>query len=238
VYRVPLEIPVGEEVLNAHITTSSVNRSPSVLFLHGAGTATKERANSITSALADRAISSLSIDFSGHGTSTGDLKQSSIKKRVAEAIGALDVLDSPIPPALCGFSMGGHVALEVMRRRKVRALALFYPAVYADVAYARPFGDGFRELIRKQGSWQTSTAPSVLRSFGGRFFLAIGENDDVIPAGVVPWLITQAARAASSEVFVVPGAGHQLLPMLVDHPDTEGEILDALARTFAPDVAE
>jgi alpha-beta hydrolase superfamily lysophospholipase len=99
---------VGREKLVGNIISDNTENEPTLLFLHGAGKATKERSNYIAFELAKHGIRSFSFDFSGHGESSGKLEESSLRKRVEEASAALNFLNHSEAVTLYGSSMGAH----------------------------------------------------------------------------------------------------------------------------------
>lgn len=123
-----------------------------ILFLHGAGKSNKERSQPIAMRLAEEyGIPSFLFDFSGHGGSTGNLESSSLQKRIQESIEAAQASGFSNSMTVCAFSMGGHVALELLDDLQIQNLVLFYPAVYTDLANKISFGDpAFSEMIRKK----------------------------------------------------------------------------------------
>lgn len=225
-YMNTVEFSCGDERLEGIVLGRKRDERPGALFLHGAGQATKERALPLARRLAETGTSSFLFDFSGHGASTGSLEESSLIKRTQEARAALAFCDRERPLRLFGFSMGGHVALELLPHLAVSHLVLFYPAVYAEEAFKVPFGSGFSEIIRRPGSWQDAAVMRNLDGFEGSLLVVIGENDEVIPPGVVDSIMGRAMLARRKEFLTVPGAGHQLLGYLAGHPDEEDRIFN------------
>ena len=80
------------------------------LSLHGAGTAHRGLVSYIAEHLASKEQALMRFDFSGHGESSGTLKESSLTSRLDEAKAALQFLDTSAGICLIGSSMGGHVA--------------------------------------------------------------------------------------------------------------------------------
>src|SRR4051794_17833447 len=101
-----ISFQVGNERLVGQLVLSHTKEKPSVLFVHGAGKATKERSQPLAERLAERSISSFAWDCSGHGESTGTMNHSSLQKRTIEAQMALTYTDPNQPLSICGFSMG------------------------------------------------------------------------------------------------------------------------------------
>ena len=73
---------IGDE----RLAVIQVGERPEILVLHGAGSANMGRALPLISNIVEvTGKGALSFDFSGHGKSTGQLKNSSLKKRTEEA---------------------------------------------------------------------------------------------------------------------------------------------------------
>lgn len=235
-----VQFPAGKEVLSGRFVISDASdETPHLLFLHGAGRASKERSLPLALQLAeDYGISSFTFDFSGHGASTGSLSSSSLKKRVEEASVALSYAKFAEPISLCGFSMGGHVALELLKQKAVRALILFYPAVYAAEAVAIPFGDPkFSFTIRRPRSWESADIFGVLNQFKGNLLIVAGEKDEVIPKDVFQLLIQNSSQAANSRLIIVPQAPHLLLPVLYKTDGLFKEVCAAISQYVSTGVA-
>lgn len=217
-----VQFPAGEEMISGRfVMPEGLNTAPRVLLLHGAGKATKERALPLAIRLAeDHGIPSFGFDFSGHGASTGSMETSSLKKRVEEANAAIEYAEITEPLSLCGFSMGGHIALELLKKKSVRALLLFYPGLYTPDALDVPFGDpAFHSIIRRDRSWASTEGFETIKQFTGNLLIVIGEKDEVIPPEIPQTLMENSTRAANKRLIVVPQAPHGMLPALFEAPD-------------------
>jgi pimeloyl-ACP methyl ester carboxylesterase len=167
----------------------------------------------LAEALADDfGVSSVLFDFSGHGQSTGALTESSLAKRVSEAHAAIKAVQFEDNFSICAFSMGAHVALELIPEYTIRSLILFYPAVYPTGAYCLPFGPTFSAEIRRPDEWRQSLVFDHLGTFGGGLFVLIGDRDEVIPPDLPPMLISTARNARRKDIAYIPGGSHNLLP--------------------------
>jgi pimeloyl-ACP methyl ester carboxylesterase len=216
--------------LSGAITSARSDPKPEILFLNGAGNATKERTGYVAVALAGRTRDSFGFDFSGQGASQGTVTESSLLLRVEEALSSLSFFEKREPLMICASSMGAHIALELLGRGcHPKALVLFCPAVYSDAARGLSFGPAFSAAIRKPESWAGANVVAHLDGFGGRVLIVIGERDEVIPRGVL-----ERIRLASHsvEVTVVPEAPHRIHSWLVDRPRERelviGKILELL----------
>ncbi|MFF9116077.1 alpha/beta fold hydrolase [Streptomyces massasporeus] len=205
-----------------------------VVLLHGAGNGSKERLVPLLAEFATHGCHALAFDFSGHGESTGLLRELSLRRRFEQAVSVIDAracVDGPL--VLVGFSMSGQTVADLVRHygERVAALGLCAPAVYAGEARDVPFGSGdgrFSEIIRRPGSWRAAPALDVLRAFEGRAVLAVPDTDEVIPPAVTEALSEALARRAQFTHRELPGAGHRLSPWFRDHPDDRREFVTAV----------
>lgn len=223
----------GDEVLAGRfIRPTQANVAPRILFLHGAGKATKERCLPLAERLAvEYQLSSFAFDFSGHGASTGTLENSSLNKRVEEALAAIEYSGATDPISLCAFSMGGHVALELLKYKRVHSLTLFYPAIYSRAAVAIRFGDPqFSAILRSNKSWEANDGLPWLNTLEGNIFIVVGENDQVIPAAVFDLLYANTAKAQHKRLLVIPDAPHLLLPTVLADEQLYGDICNTIAK--------
>ena len=194
-------------------------RSANAIILHGAGQASRQRYYAVAEELLKHDIGVVMFDFSGHGESTGQLRELSLARRKKQAIAVIDKL---VPAGsrlyLIGFSMGAQTACDLLPDygKCTDAILLACPAVYRADVQEMPFGeDAFTIKLRELDSWQKTDAREYLSSFSGRVVIAIGSNDEVIPKGVVTLLRDSAKRLIYREYKGVP---HALAAWLAEHP--------------------
>lgn len=202
----------GVETLHGTLDIAENDVLPRVLSLHGAGPSNRARARYITEYLAQNGISSVRFDFSGHGNSSGQLKDSTLAKRLNEARAAVKFLDKHAlsPKTLIGTSMGGHVAARLTAELTIANLILFCPAAYAAEAEELPFGSGFTEVIRRPNSFNTSLVFECLRTFSGNLLIVFGDADEIIPGPIVEHFLSSAAQANTRVLLRIKNAPHQI----------------------------
>ncbi|MDN3020715.1 alpha/beta fold hydrolase [Streptomyces sp. S.PB5] len=223
----------GAERLSGVYGGGGSGRATAVL-LHGAGNGSKERLVPLLEEFTDRGCAALALDFSGHGESTGELRELSLRRRFEQAVAVIDArVPAEGPLILVGFSMSGQTVADLAGHygERVAAIGLCAPAVYAAQAWDVPFGDGdglFSEIIRTPDSWCEAPALGVLRGYEGRAVLAVPGNDTVIPPEVTE--AVQDALAARSQYtrFELPDADHFLGLWLRDHAGARREFVDLL----------
>ncbi|MFF9766387.1 alpha/beta hydrolase [Streptomyces sp. NPDC014636] len=221
----------GERLSGA--STGPAGRATAVL-LHGAGNGSKERLLPFLTDFAAQGCRALAFDFSGHGDSTGALAELSLRRRYEQAVAVLDAhapADDPL--VLVGFSMSGQTVADLVRHygRRVAAVGLCAPAVYAPEAWEVPFGTGegrFSELIRTPDSWRRSPALEALRSYEGRAVLAVPGNDTVIPPAVTEAVQEALSARGRPTRFELPEADHFLGLWFRDHAEDRRAFVTAL----------
>ncbi|MES5825026.1 phosphotransferase [Streptomyces sp. RG80] len=223
----------GEERLSGVYGGGGPDRATAVL-LHGAGNGSKERLLPLLAEFLDRGLGGLALDFSGHGESTGELRELSLRRRFEQAVAVIDArVPADGPLVLIGFSMSGQTVADLVRHygRRVTAVGLCSPAVYAAEAWDVPFGEGdgrFSEILRTPDSWRGSPALEGLRGFEGRAVLAVPGQDAVVPSAVTEAVQEALSARAQYTRLELPDADHFLGLWLRDHADDRREFVDLL----------
>ncbi|OQD54812.1 alpha/beta hydrolase [Streptomyces phaeoluteigriseus] len=194
------------------------------VVLHGAGRSSKERLLPLLGEFTAHGCHALALDFSGHGESSGALRELSLRRRFEQAQAVIDAyVPGDRPLVLVGFSMSGQTVADLTAHygERVAALGLCAPAVYAGEAWDVPFGDGdgrFSTVIRTPGSWRAAPALDALRAYEGRAVLAVPGTDTVIPAEVTEAVQDALAARARYARLELPRADHHVGAWLRDHP--------------------
>ncbi|MFJ8269956.1 alpha/beta fold hydrolase [Streptomyces sp. NPDC094154] len=207
---------------------------PTVVLLHGAGNGDARRLLPLLAEFVARGCRGVAFDFSGHGESTGALRELSLRRRFEQAVAVIDAqVPAGGPLILVGFSMSGQTVADLARHygKRVVALGLCAPAVYADEAWDVPFGTGngrFSEIIRRPGGWHAASALDVLRAYEGRAVLAVPGTDTVIPPAVTEAVQDALSTRAQFTRLELPDAGHKLGLWLRDHAGDRRDFVDAV----------
>ncbi|MFF0739603.1 alpha/beta hydrolase [Streptomyces sp. NPDC004111] len=218
-------------------TGSHLERPPSGLtavLLHGAGNGDKQSPGLLGAHLAARGHRALALDFSGHGASTGHLRELSLRRRFAQARTLVD-LHAPAGTrlVLVGFSMSGQTVADLAAHYgpRVAAVGLGAPAVYGAGAWPVRFGDGFTEIIRTPDSWRSSPALDVFRTLPAtvRAVLATPAVDAVIPPAVTE-AVDEALTASDAHYtrLVFPTADHRMSLWFAEDEGAREDFFDAL----------
>ena len=217
-----VRFPASSEILSGRfVSPATYIGPPNLLFLHGGRRASKDRSLPLAMPLAEvQAISSFAFVFSGHGWSTGRASDSSLFRRLQEADAALSHAGFIEPVALCGFSMGAQIALDLLATKAVRSLILIGPMIYPPEVHSLPFGSNeFSSIARRPDSWQSAAVFPLLAEFSGKLLILVGEHEKPTPKEMAAALLGSATQAAERQLVVVPGAGHQILSELGKNDD-------------------
>ncbi len=231
----PFNLKVDEEHIScAIISQNDTAILPRFIFLHGAGTGNKEKVHSIAAPILENNTNILTLDFSGHGESSGELKRGSLKKRVKEAESVIHKFASHEPLTICGVSMGGFIAIKMLDLFQVDTLILFCPALYDGAAYDAQFDQGFTEIIRQTESWQRTDALHTLNNFTGQLLIVMGENDEVIPSGVIALINANTQNASKKELYIIPDCPHRITTWILNYPDEAQRLHQKISEYIKP----
>ncbi|MEV5574790.1 alpha/beta fold hydrolase [Spirillospora sp. NPDC052269] len=204
------------------------------VVLHGAGASSRQRLLPLVREFVARGCRGIAFDFSGHGESSGELGELSLRRRFEQAVAVIDAhagTDGPL--ALVGFSMSGQTVADLVRHYgdRVATLGLCAPAVYAAEAWDVPFENGngrFSGIIRRPDSWREAPALQVLRTYEGRAVLAVPGTDAVIPPAVTESVQDALAARSRYTRFDLPDAQHQLGMWFRDHEADRRDFVDTM----------
>jgi pimeloyl-ACP methyl ester carboxylesterase len=226
----------GELLSGVHGSAADGPTATAVL-LHGAGIGSKERLLPMLAEFVSRGCHGLAFDFSGHGESSGELRELSLRRRFEQAVSVIDArVPADGPLIVVGFSMSGQTVTDLVGHygERVTAVGLCAPAVYAEEAWDVPFGEGdgrFSEIIRRPDGWRGTPALDVLCAYEGRAVLAVPGTDAIIPPEVTAAVQDALAAKARFTRFDVPGAEHMLGMWFEEHPEDRREFVTAVLAT-------
>jgi uncharacterized protein len=211
------------------------------LVMHGAGTSDQTVHRQLAQLLAERGCRTVAFDFTGHGASSGLLRESSLSGRFDQARAVIEAL-APTGDrlVLVGASMSGQTVADLARHygQRVAALGLLAPAVYSRASWPLRFDSGFTEAIRTPNAWRDSAALESYTAFTGRAVLAVPARDQVIPDAVTQALVSALSTRADFVHLAFPDADHHLGRYFRAHPDNCARFADALTGPRTPAQAE
>lgn len=188
---------------------STFGRNGHVLMLHGGG---KDRTvfYKYRALLDTLGIGTTLFDFIGHGETGGDMLESSLLCRTAQAEAVIAFQGLAITGCL-GVSMGAYNALQLSKTVRFESLILMVPGVYSPSAYRVTFGPEFSAIIRKERSWAQTDAWDIAAKFTGNMLIIAAENDAIIPAEIPERLFSSATGCRQNKLLVIPGADHNTI---------------------------
>jgi len=205
--------------------------------MHGAGQSSSERFAAIADFFLAQGVSVIALDFIGHGKTGGSLSNNSLALRTKHALAGIEYWkDDRVqePLMLLGSSMGAHTALRVSQQlgKRVQALCLLQPAVYAHDAEDVYFTEEFTNILRRAESWKSSLALSDAQAFTGKVYVGIGSLDAVIPWGVITKLAEACKQNSSAfRLEVLHGAAHTLPEWMPEHAFYARQMVDFLINS-------
>lgn len=210
----------GSETIAATIDYCGGNfKDPAIISLHGAGPFNRNRISYLTKHLASKGNSCLRFDFSGHKDSSGEMNASSLSKRLKEALDASKYLSSDTGYVVIATSMGGHIALEMLSEIDIKVLILFCPAAYSQKAFDVPFTEAFSSIIREENSYLDANVFKKLENFRGKLVLIMGDQDAIIPDGILDMYDQYSRNTSYKKIIKIPGAPHAIHAWLDKNPE-------------------
>lgn len=256
----PADIPMTLEggisaTLNMPDSTAPV---PAVLLLHGFGSSKDEVGGMyarVATALAQKGIASLRIDFAGFGKSDGDTGATTVDAQLAQAKAAFAVLKGtkgvdPKRMGVLGFSLGGGIAtlLASGQPMDIKALATWSSVgdFQADMlgalgqkAFDRAKEDGvvgldlgWRTIVLKQAffdSLSTYKLDDAISTYPGAYLTITGSKD--FSAQYSDRFIG-LAKNSTKEALIIPEGDHVFGVLGPDQTMADGVIMKT-AEWFA-----
>jgi len=209
-----------------------------IFCFHGMGHSNRSQSHHLAGTVMRAGHAYISMDFSGQGESGGTLAGSSIGKRVDEALAVIaDARSDDTPLALLGTSMGCHVALEVVAAvgaHRIENLLFFAPALYAHETRDVRFGDGFKDMIRRENSYRQATAQKILSDFAGNLLVVHGRRDSLVSTEVIGMLDGAARHCRRKTVLRLDDCPHEIHEFLIEHGDVAATVYAEVAAMLTP----
>jgi uncharacterized protein len=204
------KIPAGNEILSCSVDYVDDTTPPTVICLHGGGLSNKNSTKYLSPAFFKHRKSVIRFDFSGQGDSSGDLKESSLKKRYIETKTVLDYLNVTDNLTVVGSSMGGYIAGKLILDYTIDNLILFCPAAYSIDAWDIGFSNGFTKIIRIKNSYLNTDIFKILKTFVGKSLFIIGSEDEVIPEIITELYLDSLENSVKFEKLIIKNCPHPI----------------------------
>ena len=165
----------------------------------------------------DTGTCALVVDFSGHGNSPFELRNTRPAQHFLELICVFDWLKQQHPNtqiSLSGSSYGGFLAVQLAKYREFANLILRAPAIYRPAAFYDPWAIridnevAYRKSMAeyRQDTEALARHPLLSRAsaFKGRTLVVVHENDELVPRQTTEAYI----HAFHADTFVAEGFSH------------------------------
>ncbi len=257
---VPVEttVDVGNGIVGVLNQPVGAEKAPAVLMLHGFGSQKDEVGNmykNLASALAEKGVASLRIDFRGFGKSDGDTGAASADTMVEDARTAYEYLKTvpsidPKRIGVLGFSLGGGIAVID---------AAQHPDGYKSMVTWSSVGDMAKDFLEELGqeAFDTAAAKGVVgldlgwrtivlkkdffdslkrydlaalaKEYPGAYLGIAGDQD--FSAAYVQGFV-DSVKGSPKEAWIVPGGDH-IYGVLGDDQTMANSVIRKTAEWFA-----
>mgnify|MGYP000361326315 CR=1 FL=1 len=191
-----------------------------IIVVFPAYTSSKARIKDIVQTLCeDTGCAALVFDYTGHGESPFELRDTRPAQHFLEAITVFDLIKSKYPNAritVFGTSYGSFLATQLTKYREFDRLILRVPGIYRPSAFYDTWAyrldntESYNEdiLAYRSDEEEVSKHPLFARasSFKGKTLVVVHDDDEVIPKATSNVFI----KAFNAESFVEPGFIHNI----------------------------
>jgi esterase/lipase len=161
----------------------------------------------------------LAVDFSGHGNSPLELRDTRPAQHFLELIYVFDWLKQKYPAAaisVSGSSYGGFLAVQLTKYREFANLVLRAPAIYkpstfydlwaSRIDHEEAYAKNMAEYRKDAEALAKHPLLSSASAFEGRVFVVVHENDEVVPRETTDAYI----QAFNADSFVAKDMPHTI----------------------------
>ena len=221
----------GVEV-NATVTIPEAESYPLVVMCHGHGGSKEENGGftAIADALAESGIATVRMDYPGCGTSVEPFTQNMLSNMIADTSAGIDYMMANYDVTslgLFGYSMGGRVALEMLRGGDYDFSAVTFLAPAADLENLKNFFGGAE-------NWDTLKAAAEQDGFA-EFTTIFGATQDLSKGFFSD--IENGADTVLADAVAAYGDGPALVIYAKDDQAVAPSVSQAVAAAFKADVA-
>jgi esterase/lipase len=190
-----------------------------LLILPGYTSSKAQQADFTEALVAKTGLSALVIDYSGHGVSPFELKDTRPAQHFLEVIYAFDWLKNNYPAAnidVVGYSYGSFLGTQLTKYREFEKLVLRAPAIYKPAAFYDLWSirisdeEAYRFAIEKyrQDADALARHPLLARAsnFRGDTLVVVHEHDELVPRHTTDAYI----KAFGADSFIAEGFTHSV----------------------------
>lgn len=210
--------------------------SNKILLVLPGYTSTKARQKEFVEAMVEQTgTAALVIDYSGHGESPFELKDTRPAQHFLEVICAFDWIRAQRPDAeisVTGSSYGGFLATQLTKYREFKNLVLRAPAIYRPEEFYNPWAmrlndeqNYVKSMLQYRSDAEALAGNPLLGragNFTGRTLVVVHENDELVPRETTDAYI----QAFHADSFIAEDFTHSIDPLKV----TKSEVWDYQIR--------
>ena len=192
----------------------------------------------VESMVKDTGTCALVVDFSGHGNSPFELRDTRPGQHLLELIYVFDWLKQKYPAAtisISGSSYGGYLAVWLTKYREfanlvLRAPAIYEPATFYDLWSIRidnvdAYNLQMSEYRKDTEALAKHPVLDMASAFKGRVLVVVHENDEMIPRQTTDAFI----QAFNADNYIAEGFSHTV-DSVVQDPDQLQAYQDRIAN--------
>ncbi len=187
---------------------------PTVLCLHGnQETDSQKDMHVFANALLSKKLSSVTFDFSGFGSSTGEFKNSTLNKRFEEAKDISPFLNPEAPLVICATGTNAIPAIKLTEFYNIKTLILFAPNV-ENQKQDEEENKNYLSTI-----FEELNITKHIENFTGNLLIIKGKNDRIADKPVTNLYVNAFTNTYKKELLVIPNAGHNIHKFSKDNTD-------------------
>lgn len=209
---------------------ASNDESPDILFLHGA--ATSDNRNDFfllrQILLSQFGLSSGAFDCIAHGSTGGELYDSSLEHRTKQCSDIIDACFDSQPFSIVAVGMGAYSALKLSELFAIENLILIVPEFYNQNIYSSLFEAGSVNNIRFLKKWEQTDAWSIINRFQGSLSVISSDEDKLLAPKFMQNLEASTGNKKQANLDVFANTPRRL----IEYANSEPTVLAALAASI------
>lgn len=217
---------------NLNILVQQFGENPKVLLLHGAGDSSQSTLECIAQEYENLGIGVITFDFPGHGSSDGNIIESSLSERLRVSEAIIAKYFQKMPQIIAGFSMSGQTIIQLIERfPNIPSVVLFCPKLYSDKAIHLKFNHSFDEEVSRPHSYSNSfRSQYTLSNYKGKVHLINSAEEQTIQTEMAS---IYQINCKNVEVTKLPNTSHKLLHWLHKNPSKLRDLVQSTLHTLS-----